>query len=51
MLESGNASVRQSQQAQEERLNQALSLGDLERNRAAIRRELLELEGELGSRR
>jgi len=49
LLENGNASVRQLQQAQEERLNQALSLGDLERSHAAIRRELVELEGELSS--
>lgn len=49
LLQGGNASLRQAQQAQEERLNQAMTLGELERSQAATRRELLEMEGELGN--
>lgn len=49
LLQGGNASLRQAQQAQEERLNQAMTLGELERSQAATRREILEMEGELGN--
>ncbi|MDQ3581964.1 MAG: HlyD family efflux transporter periplasmic adaptor subunit [Pseudomonadota bacterium] len=47
MRERGFISVQQLQQQEEGRLDQAVKLGDLERDRAATKRERVTLEGEL----
>lgn len=49
LLQHGDASLRQMQEAQQQRLDQELSLRALERNQSEIRRELLELEGQLAT--